>query len=188
MIDIAWTSREVTRDDETVAVVLRRDFGSPVDDVWDALTDPERLKRWFLPVSGDLRAGGTFTTEGGAGGAILACEKPFLQFTYGGETSVVTVRLSAREESTTLELTHTVPVAMAQSGAGALWVGPGWDEAYLALELFLDGKEAQGQVTPEYGRATVAAWVAAVETSGTATAEEIETARQMAVQQYVAQE
>ncbi len=68
MIDIGWTSREVTRDDETVAVVLRRDFPSPVDDVWDALTDPERLKRWFLPVSGDLPAGGTFATEGGAGG------------------------------------------------------------------------------------------------------------------------
>ncbi|WP_062431257.1 SRPBCC family protein [Herbidospora daliensis] len=184
MIDIGWTSREVTRDDETVAVVLRRDFRSPVDDVWDALTDPERLKRWFLPVSGDLRPGGVFATEGGAGGTILTCEKPLLKVTYGDETSVVTVTLTGDDDATTLELTHSVPLAMAQSGAGALWVGPGWDEAFLALELFLGGKEAQGQVTPEYGQATVAAWAAAIEASGTATAEEIETARQMALQQY----
>ncbi|GAB1822824.1 SRPBCC domain-containing protein [Herbidospora sp. RD11066] len=182
MIDIGWTTREVTRDDETVAVVLRRDFASPVDDVWDALTDPERLKRWFLPVSGDLRPGGTFATEGGAGGEILTCEKPFLKVTYGGETSIVTVGLTGKDESTTLELTHSVPVAMAQSGAGALWVGPGWDEAFLALEVFLTGVE--GKVTKEYGQATVAAWVAAIEASGTATAEEIEAARQMAIQQY----
>ncbi|WP_061295078.1 SRPBCC family protein [Herbidospora cretacea] len=183
MIDLGWTSREVTRDDETVAVVLRRDFPSPVDDVWDALTDPGRLKRWFLPVSGDLRPGGTFATEGGAGGTILTCEKPLLKVTYGDETSIVTVRLTPAGEATTLELTHSVPLAMAQSGAGALWVGPGWDEAFLALELFLT--DTEGGVTPEYGRASVAAWVAAIEASGTATAEEIETARQMAVQQYV---
>ncbi|WP_030451681.1 SRPBCC domain-containing protein [Herbidospora cretacea] len=184
MIDIGWTSREVTRDDETVAVVLRRDFPSPVDDVWDALTDPERLKRWFLPVSGDLRPGGAFTTEGGAGGVILTCEKPFLQVTYGHESSVVSVRLSGHDQATTLELTQTVPIAIARNGAGALWVGPGWDEAYLALELFLTGKEAQGQATPDYGRQTVAAWVAAIEASGTATAEEIEMGRQVASRQY----
>lgn len=184
MIDIGWTSREVTRDDETVAVVLRRDFPSPVDDVWDALTDPERLKRWFFPVSGDLRPGGTFATEGGAGGTILTCEKPLLKVTYGDETSIVTVTLTAKDDATTLELTHSVPVAMAQSGAGALWVGPGWDEAFLALELFVTGEEVRGPATPKYGQATVAAWVAAIEASGTATAEEIEAGRQVAVRQY----
>jgi hypothetical protein len=35
---------------------IRRRYDAPIADVWDACTDPERIARWFLPVSGDLRA------------------------------------------------------------------------------------------------------------------------------------
>ena len=44
--------------------------------MWDACTDPERIGRWFLPVSGDLRLGGRYQLEGNAGGEILRCEPP----------------------------------------------------------------------------------------------------------------
>ncbi|MEZ5138897.1 MAG: hypothetical protein R2711_09075 [Acidimicrobiales bacterium] len=44
----------------TRIVVARRRYGTDVDDLWTALTDLERLPRWFLPVSGDLREGGTY--------------------------------------------------------------------------------------------------------------------------------
>ncbi len=65
-------------------VVLRRRYEASVDDVWDALTSPERISRWFLPVSGDYRIGGRFQFEGNAGGEILACDRPHrLQVSLG---------------------------------------------------------------------------------------------------------
>ena len=110
--------------------------------MWDAVTDPERIKRWFMPVSGDLREGGDFQLEGNAGGRILRCEPPrLLRATFGGETSVVELRLTPDGEgATTFEFEHTVPIEMAGSGAGALYVGPGWDGALMALGLFLAGE------------------------------------------------
>ena len=50
------------------AVRLSRAYDAPVEDVWDALTSPERLTRWFLPISGDYRVGGSYQLEGNAGG------------------------------------------------------------------------------------------------------------------------
>jgi len=201
MIDIAnhlkAIHREVGRQHspsgEVVGVVLRRDYNAHVDDVWNALTDPDRIKRWFLPVSGDLRAGGTFQLEGNAGGDILTCDPPtLLKLTFGGPTSLVELRLTATgDEDTTLELDHTVPIEMAGNGAGALYVGPGWDGALLALALFLDGvttddpaAAANSPEALEFSRQSVHAWAAAVETSGTATAAEITAATEMSLAQF----
>ena len=51
--ELAATERGVTRrlDDgtEVVAVSLRRRYPAEPADVWDAVVDPERLRRWFLP-------------------------------------------------------------------------------------------------------------------------------------------
>ena len=57
-------------------VALERTYPAEIDDVWDAITTAERIARWFLPVSGDLRLGGTYQLEGNAGGEIRACEPP----------------------------------------------------------------------------------------------------------------
>ena len=57
-------------------VRLRRTYDAPIEDVWDALTNPERIGRWFLPISGDYRLGGRYQFEGNAGGEIVACERP----------------------------------------------------------------------------------------------------------------
>jgi uncharacterized protein YndB with AHSA1/START domain len=124
---------------ERVSVLLRRSYDAPIGHVWDALTQPDRIKRWFMPISGELRVGGSFQLEGNAGGEILTCEPPrLLRVTFGGPTSIVQVRLTPQGDSdTVLELEHTVPIEIAQSGAGALWVGPGWDGALLGLGLFL---------------------------------------------------
>ncbi|MGY1743337.1 MULTISPECIES: SRPBCC family protein [unclassified Blastococcus] len=168
-------------DGELVSVVVRRSYPFPADDVWDAVTDPGRLARWFGPVSGDLRPGGSFSVEGNAGGDVLACEPPrLLRVSWGAPESVVTVRLSATGESTTLELEHTVPVAFAGSGAGALFVGPGWDVSIVGLGLHLAGAEVGDpgawESTPEVralSAATVEEWERVVTASGTATAEEV---------------
>ena len=58
------------------SVLLGRRYNAPIEDVWDACTDPSRIGRWFLPVTGDLRSGGTYQLEGNAGGEILRCEPP----------------------------------------------------------------------------------------------------------------
>jgi hypothetical protein len=43
------------------AVVRMEDrFSTDIDDLWPALTDPQRLARWIAAVEGDLRLGGEF--------------------------------------------------------------------------------------------------------------------------------
>jgi uncharacterized protein YndB with AHSA1/START domain len=39
-------------------------------------TNPERIPRWFLPVSGELKEGGRYQLEGNAGGTITRCDPP----------------------------------------------------------------------------------------------------------------
>ena len=53
-------------------VVAQRRYAGTIDEVWDALTNPERIPRWFLPVSGDLRLGGRYQLKGNAGGEVTA--------------------------------------------------------------------------------------------------------------------
>jgi uncharacterized protein YndB with AHSA1/START domain len=157
MIDIVREIEATTRETgsgriaagEGKAVRLRRTYDAPVEDVWDALTDPERLSRWFLPISGDYRVGGRYQLEGNAGGEILDCERPQrfrVTWVYGevndaADVSEVEIRLTpAGDGSTTLELEHTAIVPddrWAEYGPGA--VGVGWDQGLLGLSLHLQG-------------------------------------------------
>lgn len=195
---IGATHREVATKSgeggEVVSVLMRRRYRGSVDDVWSAITDPERIRRWFMPVSGDLREGGHFQLEGNAGGKILRCDPPrLLRTTFGGDTSFVELRLTADgDDATTFELEHSVPLAFAGSGAGALYVGPGWDGAFLALGLFLDGQAPADPVaaasSPEtitFSRHSIDAWTTTIEVSGTASADEIAAAREASLAQFV---
>jgi uncharacterized protein YndB with AHSA1/START domain len=186
-------TRQPSETGEVVSVLLQRDYRGSVQDVWDAIADPERMKRWFLPVSGDLREGGDFQLEGNAGGRILRCDPPrLLRVTFGSDESIVEVRLTPKgDEETYLELEHTVPIALAGSGAGALYVGPGWDGALMALGLYTAGvmtddpvaaaNSAEGQ---EFSRQSVVAWTSVIRASGTAEAEEIEAAVAASMAQF----
>ncbi|WP_369138385.1 SRPBCC family protein [Modestobacter versicolor] len=184
--EIVAAHRDVVRrgegDGELIAVTVRRRYDAAVADVWDAVTDPERLARWFAPVSGDLREGGSFQVEGNAGGEVLECRPPSaFAVSWGGPESVVRLRLTPDGAATELALEHSVPVAFAGSGAGALYVGPGWDVGVLGLGLFLSG-EAVGdpvawEASPEVLRANAAsieAWADVVRASGTAGSDEVE--------------
>ena len=51
-------------------------YDTTLDDLWDACTNAERIPRWFLPVSGELRDGGRYQLEGNAGGTIERCDPP----------------------------------------------------------------------------------------------------------------
>jgi uncharacterized protein YndB with AHSA1/START domain len=127
----------------TRTVVVRRAFPAPIADVWDACTIADRIGRWLMPVTGDLRLGGTFQLEGNAGGEILSCEPPrLLRVTWvtgEGPASEVEVLLSPGDGAeTVLELAHTAvvdPAFWTKYGPGA--VGVGWDLALLGLFLYL---------------------------------------------------
>jgi uncharacterized protein YndB with AHSA1/START domain len=156
---------------EAKVVKLSRSYPADAEDVWDALTTPERLARWFLPVSGDLRVGGTYQLEGNAGGEIRACEPPRrLQLTWimgppeGPEdSSIVDVVLEPDPDlgGTRLTLTHTavVPPEMWDTfGPGA--VGVGWELGVVSLAAHLEGQEigtpADLETNPEYHAALAA--------------------------------
>lgn len=59
-------STEERDGEESHVQSLEQTYPSPIDDVWDAVTTPERIQRWFLPVSGELRLGGRYQLEGNA--------------------------------------------------------------------------------------------------------------------------
>lgn len=137
---------------EARTVLLRRTYDTSVGDVWDAVTNPERIPRWFALVSGDFRLGGRYQIEGNAGGEIIRCEPPRLfrlTWIFGepveGGFSEVEVRLSPGPDpngakSTVFELEHvavTDPERWTEYGPGA--VGVGWDLSLLGLGLHLAG-------------------------------------------------
>jgi uncharacterized protein YndB with AHSA1/START domain len=54
-------------------------YDAAIDDLWSALTDPQRLARWYGDVEGDLRLGGEFRVrhaDGRRTGRVDACEPP----------------------------------------------------------------------------------------------------------------
>lgn len=178
---------------EVIAVEMSRGYRAAVEDVWDAVTDPDRVRRWFYPLSGELREGGKFQLEGHAGGEILKCEPPrLLQVTFGGPASIVRLQLSERADGeTVLELRHTVPLELAGSVAGALFVGPGWDGAFMAVDRYLRGEAPQDPIaafgTPEmieFNRRSIEAWLAVIHAHGTATPDQIAMATEMARAQF----
>ncbi|WP_182887282.1 SRPBCC family protein [Microbispora sp. H10885] len=131
---------------EARTVLLRRTYDAALEDVWDACTDPERIGRWFLPVTGELKLGGHYQLQGNAGGEILRCEPPRLlrvSWLFGENPgfSEVEVRLTPEGgERTVFELEHVAVVPAEfwdRFGPGA--TGVGWDLALLGLGLHLRG-------------------------------------------------
>jgi uncharacterized protein YndB with AHSA1/START domain len=124
-----------------LVVVAVRTYDTTVTDLWEAITKPERLARWFLPVEGDLKLGGRYQLKGNAGGTISRCDPPEaldLTWEYGGGTSWVTVRLEPKGEAAHLTLEHIALTDgigaehLATYGPGA--VGIGWDLGLYGLE------------------------------------------------------
>jgi uncharacterized protein YndB with AHSA1/START domain len=123
---------------EARTIIISRTYAAEIEDVWDACTNPERIRRWFVPVSGELREGGQYQIEGNAGGTIQRCTAPrgfSATWEYGGEVSWIELRLTSEANGRTrLALEHIAHVddeRWAQFGPGA--VGVGWDLALLGL-------------------------------------------------------
>jgi uncharacterized protein YndB with AHSA1/START domain len=127
-------------------VTVSQTYNATVDDLWDACTSAERIPRWFLPISGDLRVGGRYQLEGNAGGTIERCDPPH-SFTatweFGGGVTWIEVRLTSEPDGRArLTLEHTGMVEdsqWAEFGPGA--VGVGWDSGLLGLARHLDAPD-----------------------------------------------
>ncbi len=122
------------------AVALSRSYATTVENLWDAVTNGERLPRWFLPISGELVLGGRYQLDGNAGGVIAACARPShlaLTWEFGGDVSWVEVRIAESGAGARLALTHTahLPEHWDTYGPGA--VGVGWELGLLGLAIHL---------------------------------------------------
>jgi uncharacterized protein YndB with AHSA1/START domain len=144
-------------------VVVSRTYDAPIEDLWDACTNPERIPRWFLPISGDLRVGGRYQLQGNAGGTIERCDPPrglAATWEFGGEVTWIELRLTPETAGgTRFELEHIARVddeRWAQFGPGA--VGVGWDlvlsglARHLASGASVDPAEAAAWSASEEGR------------------------------------
>lgn len=167
MVDVQKQIDAVTRTLQTTDVegepsyvqTVSQEYRSPIGEVWDAVTTADRIARWFLPVSGELRQGGRYELAGNASGEVLRCAAPEggragyrVTWEYGGGVTWLALRLTALDdERTRLELEHTahtadVPEEMwSMFGPGA--TGVGWDQALLGLAVHLGALE--GSISPD---------------------------------------
>jgi len=138
----------------TRIAVARRTYPTDQADLWDAVTNADRIPRWFLPISGELRVSGRYQIEGNAGGVIERCKEPesfAVTWEYGGMVSWLEVTLTPDGDGTRLELAHEAhvdPEFWAQFGPGA--VGVGWDLGLLGLGMHIESGTA---VDPELAAA-----------------------------------
>jgi uncharacterized protein YndB with AHSA1/START domain len=181
---------------EARTVLIRRRYDAAVEDVWAACTEPGRLDRWFLPVTGDLRVGGTFSLRDNAHGEILRCEPPRLltvTWVYGDRAvDEVELRLQAGEDGdTVLELEHAsvsrlveldgrwVDPVLNDAATGIWGQGTGWElplvyglPRYLAREVPDVPATEWFEMTPEvlaFADRCGAAWDAVVRSAGDGT-------------------
>ncbi|MCD2189643.1 SRPBCC domain-containing protein [Actinomycetospora soli] len=124
-------------------LVVRRTYPDPVEDIWSALTESDRLGRWFGTWTGDPATGTvrlTVTGEVDAGGAvddpvdvvIEVCEPPHrlvVDLPSGSDSWHLDVTLSAHGDGTELVLTQRLDGTVAREDLAAGWT---WYLARLA--------------------------------------------------------
>ena len=146
---------------EARTTLMRRRYDAPIEDVWAACTDPDRLNRWFLPVTGDLRVGGTFSLAGNARGEILRCAPPrLLTVTWVYEdrpAGEVELRLSpGADGDTVLELEHAFisesvsAVILNDPETGMYGIGAGWEAPLDYLGKYLRDELPDAPATEWY--------------------------------------
>src|SRR5215475_3478032 len=181
--DVKSVERRIGNRDEARTLTISRVYDTTAEDLWDACTNPERVPRWFLPVSGDFKVGGRYSLEGNASGTIERCEPPrslFATWEFNGMVSWIELTLTPEGEGRSrfsLEhIAHVDDEMWEQFGPGA--VGIGWDLGVMGLTAHLTTgadrppiEEAMAWQTSDEGRefvgAVSAAWADASIASGT---------------------
>jgi uncharacterized protein YndB with AHSA1/START domain len=121
---------QVLRDEQGMRLEFVRTYDDPVEDVWSALTEPERVARWIGTVSGDPATGTVellMTEDEGSTPAtvtIVECEPPtrlVVELPSPDGTWRLSVALRAQGGATTLVFTQRLAEPYDASS-----VGPGW--------------------------------------------------------------
>jgi len=146
MTEITSARGDVLHDGAGARVVFHRQYPDPIEDVWSAITEPERLERWIGTWTGEASVGATvdfrMTTEGDEAGVervtILACKPPrhlALEWTVPEQQLWrVEVTLEEAVGGTALTFVHHMADA-----SGFTDIGPGWQYYLDRLEVALVG-------------------------------------------------
>lgn len=116
---------------ETSPVIVERHFNAPISEMWNALTDNEKLKQWYFKLP-EFRAepGFEFSFIGGDEKisylhlcrVVEAVPEKKLSYTWRYEgipgITLVTIELFAEADGTLLRLTHEGLELLAEAGSG----------------------------------------------------------------------
>ncbi len=127
--------------------LLEFDEVYPTDpaDLWSAVTEPDRLRRWMTEYRGDLRLGGRWEALASDGsvwgvGEVTACDPPrsFTSIWQGAEEqpSTLVVELDPVDGGTRLRLRH--------EGIQSIYYGAGWQVYLEQLARHLADPPADG--------------------------------------------
>ena len=140
-------------------------YETGIDDLWAAITDPDRVVRWYGRVEGDLRPGGEFRlhVEGAdidALGRVEACEPPRRLLVTTRETDeswrkgngvppfdeIAEATLTADGDQTLLIIeVRGMPLDK------VAFYGAGWQLHAEDLASYLTGREPTGDIQARFG-------------------------------------
>jgi uncharacterized protein YndB with AHSA1/START domain len=141
------------------AVRMEDVYDTEIDDLWSAITDPDRLSRWIADVKGDLRAGGQiharFTSTWEGPGRIETCQAPHhlvLVLEPGTpDETVIEATLAAEHDRTRLVVEERGLPLDVLAGHGSGWQAHVEDLAtYLRGDQPGDWKTRWTALTPAY--------------------------------------
>lgn len=135
--------RRVEFDDEQNAIILTQNFPTTPGDLWDACTNPERLARWFEPVTGELHRGGRYRlSDSGTVGTIETCNAPrslTITWEHGDDVSRVTASIEEHAAGVSvLTVRHSGVSNEYWRQYGPAGGGGGWDAGFFGLAMHLD--------------------------------------------------
>ena len=134
-------------DDGRWQLRFTRQLGHPLERVWEAITEPDQLARWFpTSIDGERRAGAPLRFEFPEGqappmaGRMLAFQPPTLmELQWGPDT--IRIELEANDGGTLLRLLDTLEAR----GKGAR-DGAGWHVCLASLSAYLEGMSTAREV------------------------------------------
>ncbi|MFI6374144.1 SRPBCC family protein [Streptomyces sp. NPDC050546] len=139
------TGTYLTLDDGRPAVRFSRTYDHPLDRVWQFVTDPDELERWFPSRAEiELRPGGTVRFSGDphmadSTGRVIAVDPPrHLSFEWDGDELHFDLEETG-DKRTRLTLTNVL-----QADNTAARNGAGWEVCLTALDARARGEQTAG--------------------------------------------
>ncbi len=136
----------VTLTDEAVQVVFHRRYAKPIEQVWAAITAPERLADWLAAAEIDMKPGGTIKLSWHDGaytmeGRVTDCDPPHVfawTWPLDGRDTHVRFELQSERDGCLLTLTHSG--LSTHKGASGSGVRAGWHAHLEGLPEAIEGR------------------------------------------------